>query len=143
MFKTKLTKILEYFQECQNAEDTYQKLIELSKQKEVYDINFENSEHLVPGCQSKLYLYSELKENKVYFKFSSDALISAGLAQLLVWYYSGEDAQTIIQTEPKFLEELKISTSLTPSRANGLYSIHLKMKQEALKHFMSQAQQIL
>ena len=70
------------------------------------------------------------------FEAEADALISAGLAALLTQVYSGETPETILKCPPTYLDEIGISASLTPNRANGLYSIHLRMKQEALKLLM-------
>lgn len=93
-------------------------------------------ENLVKGCQSTMYLHAELVGNVIHFTADSDALISAGLAAILIQVYSGETPETVLTCPPEYLETLGISASLTPSRANGLYSIHLKMKQEALKLLM-------
>lgn len=87
----------------------------------------------VKGCQSTMYLQSELKEGKVFFNVDSDALISKGLAALLIHVYSGESPESILKCPPDYLEQIGITANLTPNRANGLYSIHLRMKQEALR----------
>ena len=71
--------------------------------------------------------------DKIIFEAESDALISAGLAALLTQVYSGETPEVILKCPPSYIEELGINSSLTPNRASGLYSMHLQMKQEALK----------
>ncbi len=81
-----------------------------------------------------MYLRTFNLKGRVYFEGQSDALISSGLAAILIQVYSGQTAEAILKCPPDYLEELGISASLTPSRANGLYSIHLRMKQEALKY---------
>jgi len=121
------------FINCPNTESKYQKIIELGKDQIKLDEKHRIPENQVPGCQSIVYMHSYLKGGKVYFETESDALISSGLAKLLTEVYSGEEPETVLQEPPDYLEELGISTSLTPSRANGLYSIHLRMKQDALK----------
>ena len=77
-----------------------------------------------------MYLYTNSSEGKIVFQGSSDALISQGLAALLIRIYSGESPETILKCPPNFLEELGIPASLSPNRANGLYSLHLRMKQK-------------
>lgn len=86
-----------------------------------------------------MYLHSFLRDGKVFFEGESDALISSGLAAILIRTYNGESPETILKCPPDFLEDLGISASLTPNRANGLYSIHLRMKQDALKWLMRSA----
>lgn len=94
---------------------------------------YKTPENIVKGCQSTVYLHSYREGDKIFFETEADALISAGLAALLVMVYSGETAETILKCPPTFLDELGITASLTPSRANGLHSMHLRMKQDALK----------
>lgn len=129
----KQRQIKDFFLSCSSEEAKYHKIIELGrKQPPLTDTNKTN-ENLVKGCQSQMYLHSYLEEDKIIFEAGSDALISAGLAALLTQVYSGETPETVIKCPPTYLEELGISASLTPSRANGLYSMHLRMKQDALK----------
>ncbi len=86
-----------------------------------------------------MYLHSFLLEDKIFFEPESDALISSGLAALLTQVYSGETPEVVLKCPPTYLDELGISASLTPNRANGLYSIHLRMKQDALKMLVERA----
>lgn len=137
VFNPNYNSILETFSLCDTPEKSYTKIMEIGKRQVPFSSEEKVSENLVRGCQSELYLLSELKEGQIYFRTYADALISAGLAQLLVWFYNGASCEEMIKTPPSFLEELNIPASLTPSRANGLYSIHLRMKQEALKFFLA------
>ena len=132
-FENNLARIKGQFGNCTDQENIYTKIIELGRQVALLDPTLRTPDRLVAGCQSTLYL-SCLEENgKLFFSVYSDALISCGLAALLIEAYKGVAAEEVLTLPPDFLEELNIPASLTPSRANGLYQIHLKMKQEALK----------
>ncbi|MDF2549745.1 MAG: putative sufE-like protein, partial [Chlamydiales bacterium] len=113
-----------------------EKIIALGRETPKLALDYQTEENLVRGCQSVMHLYSTLSEGKMHFEASSDALISFGLAVLLIKVYSGETPETVLKCPPTYLTELGIANSLTPNRANGLYSIHLKMKQDALKKLM-------
>lgn len=126
-------QILNLFRDCKTPESIYTRLIELGKKQAPLKEDEKVESNLVAGCQSQLWLVTEIKGGKVYFKAFADAFISAGLAALLVQFYSGMAARDILTIPPSFLDELNIPSSLTPSRANGLYHIHLRMKQEAVK----------
>ena len=91
---------------------------------------------LVRGCQSRLYLHAELRNGNMFFSAEADALISAGLAALLIEVYNGEAPETVLKRPPDFLQELGIESSLSPNRSNGLSHIHLRMKQESLKFLL-------
>ncbi len=124
------------FDACTSEELKYHKIIELGKQQPHLPDSEKTPENIVKGCQSTMYLTASFKDGCVFFAADSDALISAGLAAILIKVYSGETPEAILKCPPKYLEELGIGASLTPSRANGLYSIHLRMKQDALKFYM-------
>lgn len=128
--------MISLFASCSDEEARYCKIIELGRLLPLMDEKYKVSENLVKGCQSAMYLRSYVRDHCLFFDVFSEALISAGLAAILVNVYSGETAETVLTYPPSYLEQLGIDTSLTPSRANGLYSIHLKMKQDALKFLM-------
>jgi cysteine desulfuration protein SufE len=132
----KIDAIRGLFSSCKTNEDKYKKIIELGRATPPLQEIYKTDENLVKGCQSRMYLHSNYKNGVLTFETESDALISAGLAALLVRVYSGESPEIILKCPPLYLEELAISQSLTPSRSNGLYSLHLRMKQEALKALM-------
>lgn len=135
----KQEKIKKLFSSCENEEAKYRKIIELGRGQPHVNNLYKVPENIVKGCQSTVYLHSSLKDGLVFFESESDALISSGLAQILIHAYSGEPPEVILKCPPTYLEELGISASLTPNRANGLYSIHLRMKQEALRFLMQQS----
>lgn len=136
MYTTCLEKqdhVRRLFASCLKEEDKYQKIIELGHTLPPMDAANKVPENIVKGCQSIVYLHSSMVDDKVRFEVESEALISSGLAAILVKVYSGETPESILKCPPNYLEDLGISASLTPSRANGLYSIHMRMKQDALK----------
>lgn len=137
----KQNQVIDLFSCCKDEEQKYKKIIEFGKKLLLLPDIYKSAENIVKGCQSTVYLRSALNNGVVEFQASSDALISAGLAAILIEVYSGETPETILKCPPDYLEKLGLSASLTPNRANGLYSIHLRMKQDALKLYM--AQQVL
>lgn len=129
----KQRKIKELFLACPSEEAKYEKIIEMGRQQPCLAPDYKIPENLVKGCQSQMYLHSFSSNDKIIFETESDALISAGLAALLVQVYSNETPEAVLKCPPNYLDEIGINSSLTPNRASGLYSMHLRMKQEALK----------
>jgi cysteine desulfuration protein SufE len=134
----KQAEIKALFDDCLSMDAKYVRIMEQGRLLPSLDPSQKIKENLVSGCQSIVYLHAYLEEGLVVFNIESDALISSGLASLLVQVYSGETPETILKCPPTYLEELGIGQALTPNRANGLYSIHLRMKQEALKLLVQQ-----
>lgn len=124
------------FEQLLSKEGRYQKIIDLGKELPALSPENLTPENCVKGCQSLVYLHSYLVDGKMQFEAASEALISAGLAALLIKVYRGETPETVLKCPPLFLEELQIHASLTPGRSNGLSSIYLRMKQDALKYLV-------
>jgi cysteine desulfuration protein SufE len=125
------------FASLSNPEEKYQEIMSWGKKLSPYPEEHKIEKNLVPGCQSLLYLHAEQIENCLHFYADSDALISKGLAALLVYYYSGETAESVLKSKPTFLETLGIVQSLSPTRAGGVASLYVKMQKEALAALVS------
>ncbi len=134
-FQKKCEEVKNIFEPL-TTEQRYQTLIEMGRKLPAFPAEHKTPDRIVPGCQSTLYLSTSYLNNKLFFQCSTDALISAGLAALLMNVYSGESPETILKCPPTFLSELGIAATLSPSRSNGLAHIHLRMKQEALRFLM-------
>ena len=128
--------VKDLFTDCRTLDERYQRIIDLGKTQKPLAPQDKTEENFVQGCQSLMYMKTICTEGRVYFETESDAIISAGLGILLVKVYSGEEPETILKCQPTYLDELNIRASLTPGRANGLASLYLRMKQEALKVYM-------
>ncbi len=120
-----------------SAEEKIQTLLNLGRSLPPYPDEFKTAACLVAGCQSILYLSSRYDNGRVFFNAQADALISSGLAALLISVYSGETPETILNQSPAFLIDYGLLMSLTPSRSNGLAHIHRQMKNYALKFLLS------
>jgi cysteine desulfuration protein SufE len=116
-----------------STEERYRALMEMGRSLPFFHPDLKTPDRLVHGCQSLLYLHATGSDGKLFFEAHSDALISAGLAALLIAVYSGESPETILKCPPTFISELGIAATLSPNRSNGLSQIHLRMQQEALK----------
>lgn len=116
--------IIEEFNQIQGWEDRYKKIIQIGKDlpkiaEELYD-----DKYLVKGCQSQVWLFASLNEKgEMEITADSDAMIVKGLVALLKRAYSGLPPEEIIQTPPRFIEELGFKDYLSPSRANGFLSM--------------------
>lgn len=134
-FQKKCAEIKKNFMSL-NAEARYQELMKMGKSLPPFPNELKTAAHIVQGCQSILYLHMKFEDGKCFFDADADALISKGLAALLIAVYSGESPETILKCPPDFIGELGIGASLSPMRSNGLAQIYLRMKQEAIKTFV-------
>ena len=91
----KQNEIRALFAACPSEDEKYKKIIEMGKKLPKLDTQYKTPENIVKGCQSVMYLRSFMKEGLVYFEADSEALISAGLASILIHVYNGETPETI------------------------------------------------
>src|SRR5689334_1774375 len=99
-FLKKSKKIKNFFLSISSMNQRYEALIEMGRKLPLLPLHLKIEENLVAGCQSRLYLVSSLVNGLLYFEASADALISAGLAALLIEVYSGEPPEIIINEPP-------------------------------------------
>lgn len=90
--------------------------------------------HRVPGCLARLWLVSEAREGRCWFRAESDSLIIKGTAGLLCDLYSGQTPAEILAHDPGFLAEFGIQQHLTPNRRNSLARVWSEIKSFAQAH---------
>jgi len=122
------------FAACSTPEARYQKIIELGQKLPPFNPSARTPANLVPGCQSIMYLEATLKDSVLILNADSEALISKGLAALLIMAYSGETPSTMAHCPPSFIQEIGLQSGLSPARSSGLASLYHKMRQIALSH---------
>jgi cysteine desulfuration protein SufE len=134
--KEKQERVKQLFSGAESPEEKYQVLIDLGKEQPRLSSEEKTEAARVHGCQSRTYLKTVYENGLLYLYAESDALISAGLAQLITLVYSGEPPEVILRCPLTYLEELGMKASLSPGRANGLASILLRVRQEAAKQLL-------
>lgn len=74
----------------------------------------------VSGCQSRVWIRTDLRGGRLHIAADSDAVITRGIIALLLRVLDGRSPGEILRTELHFLERTGLSTHLSPARANGL-----------------------
>jgi cysteine desulfuration protein SufE len=130
----RLQAMVDELQSIDDLTDKYEMLIDLGK--EVADIAPEKKtlECTVQGCQSLVHVYADYDGGKLSLHGHADALIVNGLLALLVNGLDGLSPKEFLAIDPKFIETTGVIKTLTPSRVNGFYNIHEKLKLEALRY---------
>ncbi len=113
----------------------YEKIIQMGKswpgmtdQDKIEDLKLK-------GCQSQVWLKAQLNDSQeIVFLGDSDAILVRGLVALVISVYSHERPDVIMSFEPHFLKELGLDSGLSPSRANGLFSMIKQIKYYALAY---------
>jgi len=90
------------------------------------------SKLLIVGCQSKVWLHSEIDGGKLQFTADSDAILTKGIVTLLLRVFNNQKPQDILDANLYFVDEIGLKEHLSPTRANGLVSMIKQIKLYAL-----------
>lgn len=131
--QAKQQEIIDEFAIYDDWMDKYEYIIELGKSVPTLAPELKTTERLIEGCQSNVWLATEIKDGKMQFSADSDAIITKGIIGLLIQVYNNESPAAILQTELFFINEIGLAEHLSPTRANGLLSMVKRMKTEALQ----------
>lgn len=121
--KEKEQAVIEEFSMFEDWMDKYAYLIELGKELPVIEEKYKDNQHLISGCQSRVWLHADLDGDKVIFTADSDAVITKGIVSLLIRVLSGHHPDEILKSDMSFLEQIGLKEHLSPTRANGLTSM--------------------
>ncbi len=130
----KQDRIIRQFNLLGDWPERYKYIIKLGQKLDPIDEGKKVDENLVRGCQSQVWLVTDLENDKVHFYADSDAAITKGLVALLVQFYSGETPDVILNTSPAFIKEIGMEEHLSPTRSNGLASMVKQMKIYAMAY---------
>ncbi|MEN8964542.1 MAG: SufE family protein [Polaribacter sp.] len=125
-------EIIDEFSMFDDWMERYEYIIELGKSLPIIDETYKLEENLIKGCQSKVWLYSELENDKVKFTADSDAILTKGIVALLLRVFSEQKPVDILGAETNFIDEIGLKEHLSPTRANGLISMIKQIKMYAI-----------
>lgn len=108
--------------------ERYEYLIELGKTLPLIAEEFKTDDHIIKGCQSRVWLHADVKGDTIDFTADSDAVITKGIIALLIRVLSGQKADEIARTELYFIDRIGLRDHLSPTRSNGLLSMVKQMK---------------
>lgn len=126
--------IIEEFSMFDDWEERYQYMIDLGKTLPLIDEQYKTDDHIIKGCQSKVWLNAQMDNDKVVFTADSDAIITKGIIAILIRAFSNQHPKAIIESNTDFIDEIGLKEHLSPTRANGLVSMIKQIKMYALAY---------
>ena len=133
-------EIIEEFSHFDDWMDKYNYLIEMGKEIPLIDPKFKIENNLISGCQSRVWLRAIFENGKITFTADSDAVITRGIASLLIRVMTNQTPDDIINSDFFFVKKLGLKEHLSPTRSNGLLSMIKQMKLYALAFKTKSAQ---
>jgi len=132
-------QIIEDFSYYDDWMEKYEHIIQLGKALPLIDEQYKTDDHLIRGCQSRVWLHAEIKDGKVQFTADSDAIITKGLVGLMISVLSGQPAKDIAAADIYFIDRIGLKSHLSPTRSNGLLAMLKQLKLYAVAFSATQA----
>jgi len=125
-------EIIDEFSMFDDWMERYEYIIELGKSLPLIDETFKKDENLIAGCQSKVWLHSEIRDQKINFTADSDAILTKGIVAILLRVFNEQTPAAILDADLFFIDKVGLKEHLSPTRANGLVSMIKQIKLYAL-----------
>jgi len=127
-------EIIDEFSMFDDWMQRYEYMIELGKSLPLIDDHYKTDDNIIKGCQSKVWVHAEMKDDKVVFTADSDAIITKGIIAILIRVFSNQTPKDIIEADTAFIDEIGLKEHLSPTRANGLVSMIKQLKMYAIAY---------
>ena len=127
-------EIIDEFSMFEDWEERYQYMIDLGKSLPLIEDRYKTEDNIIKGCQSKVWVHANMKDNKVNFTADSDAIITKGIIAILIRAFSNQHPNDIIEADTDFIDKIGLKEHLSPTRANGLVSMIKQIKLYAIAY---------
>ena len=125
-------EIVEEFSLFEDWMQRYEYMIELGKSLPLIDKKYKTEDHIIKGCQSKVWVHADLEEDLLKFRADSDAIITKGIIAILIRVFSNQHPKDILEANTDFIDKIGLKEHLSPTRANGLVSMIKQIKMYAV-----------
>ena len=117
-----------------DRESTVFYIMELGQKLPPLDEQYKVDENLIKGCQSKVWLTTDLEGDRVLYHADSNTDVTKGLISLLIRVLSGQCADDIMQADLNFIDRIGMGKVIGSQRSNGLAAMIKQMKLYALAY---------
>jgi cysteine desulfuration protein SufE len=125
-------EIIDEFAMFEDWMQRYEHMIDLGKSLPLIAEEFKTEDNIIKGCQSKVWVHAELKNDQLEFTADSDAIITKGIIAILIRVFSNQHPKDIMDAETDFIDQIGLKEHLSPTRANGLVSMIKQIKMYAI-----------
>jgi len=122
-FNERTQQIESDFSRFDDWTDKYNYLIELGQSLPIIDEKYKQPQYLIEGCQSRVWLYAELQEGQVFYTADSDAIITKGIASLIIKTFNGLTPNEILAADTSAFDRIGLKEHLSPTRSNGMIAM--------------------
>lgn len=113
-------------------EERYKYIIDLGKQLPAMAESKQTETYLLRGCQSQVWIDSEVQDGVLVFEADSDAHIVRGLLAVVLAAYNYKSAADILAFDiERYFNSIDLIKHLSPTRGNGIRSMVQRIQNTA------------
>ena len=127
-------RIEELFDDMSVFEDwteKYEYIISLGRKLPPMPEKYRKNTNLIKGCQSRVWVGTELSDGKLMVHADSDSLITKGLIAIFIRLLSGLTPQQVMDADLSPLHESGLREHLASTRANALNTMEQTIRAAA------------
>ncbi len=117
-----------------DMESTIFYIMELGQQLPPLEDRYRTEANTVKGCQSKVWLTTDFKNDGVIFRADSNTEITKGLISLLIRLWNERTPEEILDTDLYFIDKIGMKRVIGSQRSNGFAAMIRQMKLYALAY---------
>ena len=111
--------------------EKYEYIISLGRQLPPMPEVYRKNSNLIKGCQSRVWVGTEVKDGAMHIHADSDSLITKGLIAIFIRLLSGLTPREILEADLHRLDSCGLKEHLASTRANALSTMAATIRKAA------------
>ena len=130
-YNTRIEELLDDMSVFEDWTEKYEFIISLGRRLPAMPEKYRKNSNLIKGCQSRVWVGTEMDDGKLIIHADSDSLITKGLIALFIRLLSGLTPAEILTADMSKLDGCGLKEHLASTRANALTSMAATIRKAA------------
>lgn len=130
-YEERIEALLDDMSVFEDWTEKYEYIISLGRKLPPMPEVYRKNSNLIKGCQSRVWVGTELDNGKLLIHADSDSLITKGLIALFIRLLSGLTPEAILAADMQRLDECGLREHLASTRANALTTMAATIRKAA------------
>lgn len=130
-YNSRIEELLDDMSVFEDWTEKYEFIISLGRKLPAMPDKYRRNSNLIKGCQSRVWVGTEMDDGKLIIHADSDSLITKGLIALFIRLLSRLTPTEILAADLSRLDECGLKEHLASTRANALTSMAATIRKAA------------
>ncbi len=130
-YESRIEELLDDMSVFEDWTEKYEFIISQGRRLPAMPEKYRKNCNLIKGCQSRVWVGTEMEDGKLIIHADSDSLITKGLIALFIRLLSGLTPAAILEADLSKLDDCGLKEHLASTRANALTSMAATIRKAA------------